>query len=135
MVHLKKKQTGYRIKKIITYSLDFVLSNTYLCCCCLEFCPKAGSLFLVYNRRESYFLNTNKARAHLYGGVSDSFQTENSYQVGSDPGISRIEVRVWTTKTQRLLAVAQWFRLYFIFLFYWIKPQLSHLISQVLDIV
>ena len=44
--------------------------------CCLVFCLKAGSLCLVNSRRESYLLNTNKARAHLYGGAPVSFQTE-----------------------------------------------------------
>ena len=53
-------------------------------------------------RRESYLLNTNKARAHLYGGAPDSFQTENSYIVGIEPGISRTEVRVLTTELRRL---------------------------------
>ena len=80
-------------------------------CCCrllsinliiLVFCPKAGSLSLVYSRRESYLLKTNKARAHLYGGAPDSFQTENSYIVGIEPGISRIEVRVLTTELRQL---------------------------------
>ena len=36
------------------------------------FCPKAGSLCLVYSRCESYLLNTNKVRARLYGGAPDS---------------------------------------------------------------
>ena len=30
-------------------------------------------------RRESYLLNTNKSRAHLYVGAPDSLQTENPY--------------------------------------------------------
>ena len=42
----------------------------------LLFSVHAGSLCLVYSRRESYLLNTNKARAHLYGGAPVSFQTE-----------------------------------------------------------
>ena len=70
--------------------------------CCLVFCPRAGSLCLVYSRRESYLQNTNKARAHLYGGAPDSFQTENSYIVGIKTGISRTEVRILTTELRRL---------------------------------
>ena len=50
------------------------------------FCPKAGSLWLVYSIRESYLLNNNKARTYLYGGAPDSFQTENSFIVGSNLG-------------------------------------------------
>ena len=50
----------------------------------------------------SYLLNTNKARAHLYGGRPDSFQTENSFIVVIKPGISRTEVRVLTTELRRL---------------------------------
>ena len=65
------------------------------------FFPKAGSLWLVYSRRESYLLNTNKARAHLYVGAPDSFQTENSYIVGIETGISRTEVRVLTIELRR----------------------------------
>ena len=71
-------------------------------CCCLVFYHKAGSLCLVYSRRESYLLNTNKARAHLHGGAPDCFQTENSYIVGIEHGISRTEVRVLTTELRRL---------------------------------
>ena len=73
--------------------------------CCLVFCPKTGSLCLVYSRRESYLLNTNKARAHLHGGAPDSFQTENSYLVGIEPGISRTEVRVLTTELRRIHSI------------------------------
>ena len=62
--------------------------------CCLVFCSKAGSLCLVYSIGESFLLNTNKARAHLYGGAPGSFQTENSYILGIEPGIARTEVRV-----------------------------------------
>ena len=62
----------------------------------------AGSLCLVYSRRESYLINTNKARAHLYGRAPDSFKTENSYIVGIEPGISRSDVRVLTTELRWL---------------------------------
>ena len=65
---------------------------------CLVFCLKASSLCLVYSRHESYLLNINKAREHLYGGAPDSFQAENSYTVG----ISHAEVRVLTTELRRL---------------------------------
>ena len=51
----------------------------------------------------SYLLNTNKVQAHLYGGAPDFFQTENSYIVGIEPGISRTEVRVLTTELRRLI--------------------------------
>ena len=61
-------------------------------------CPKAGSMCLVYSRRDSYLLNTSKARAHLYDGSPDSFQTENSYTVGIEPGISLTEVRILTNE-------------------------------------
>ena len=71
-------------------------------CYYLVFCPQAGSLCLVYSRRVSYLLNTNKARAHLYGRAPDSFQTDNSYIVGIELGISRTEVQVLTTELRRL---------------------------------
>ena len=38
--------------------------------------------------------NTNKAIAHFFGWVPDSFQTDNPYIVGIKPGITRKEVRV-----------------------------------------
>ena len=60
---------------VFTMSLRFIV----LICC-------AHSLFLVYSRSDSYLLNTNKARAHLHGGSPDSFQTENSYEWGSNLG-------------------------------------------------
>ena len=46
-----------------------------------------------------------KARAHLYDGVRDSFQTENSHIVGIEDGVSRTEVRVLTTELWRLLII------------------------------
>ena len=78
-----------RSRECQTYKLILLFSVFYL---------KAGSLRLVYSRRESYLLITNKARAHLYGGAPDSFQTENLYIVGIESGISRTEVRVLTTE-------------------------------------
>ena len=69
------------------------------------FCSKAGLLCLVCSRRESYLLNTNNARAHLNGGAPDSFQTENLYIVGIEPGISRTEGRVLTNELRRHLFV------------------------------
>ena len=69
-------------------------------------CPEAGSLCLVYNKCESYFRKTNKARAHLYGRVPDSFQTENSYIVGIEHEISRTQVRVLINELRRLYAKA-----------------------------
>ena len=66
----------------------------------LVLCPKAVPLCLVCSRHESYFLNINKARAYLYGEVPDSIQTENSYIMAIEDGISRTEVR---------LEVVQWF--------------------------
>ena len=56
----------------------------------------------VNSKSESYLLNTNKARVHLYGGAPDSFETENSFIVGIEPGISRTEVRVLTTELRRI---------------------------------
>ena len=70
-------------------------------CCCLVFCPKTGSLCLLFSRCESYLLNTNKARENLHGGAPDSFQTENSFIVSIEPVISRTEVRVLTTELRR----------------------------------
>ena len=74
------------------------------CCCFLMFCPKAESLCLVYSRRESYLLNSNIARTYLYGRAPDSFQTENSYIVGIETGISVSEVPILTTELRRLSA-------------------------------
>ena len=79
-----------------------MLSFTKIYYNCLVFFPKAGLLCLVYSRRESYLQNTNKVPAHLYGGAPDLFQTENSYIVMIEPGISRTEVRVLTTELGRL---------------------------------
>ena len=87
------------IIKIGFLSSNWLLIFQTLMCCCLVFCPKAGSLCFVYSRRESYLLNTNnrKARAHSYGGAPDSFRTENSYIVG----IFCTEVQVLTTELRR----------------------------------
>ena len=66
----------------------------------------AGSLCLVYRRRDSYLLNINKTGAHLYGGTPDSFQTDNSHTVGIESGISRTEVRVLATELRQLRCFA-----------------------------
>ena len=50
------------------------------------FCPKAGSLCLVHSRPESYLLNTNKARAYLYGGEPDFFLTKKIMYSGDQTG-------------------------------------------------
>ena len=45
------------------------------------------------------------ARAHLYGGALNSFQTEYSYIVGIEPGISRTGVRKLTTELRQLFYI------------------------------
>ena len=57
---------------------------------------------LSIDKRESYLLNTNIAQAHLYDGAPDSFQIENSFRVGIEPGITRTEVPVLINELRRL---------------------------------
>ena len=54
-------------------------------------CPNASSLCLVYSRRESYLINANKTRAHLYSGALGFFQTHNSNIMGIESEVSDLD--------------------------------------------